>query len=338
VLFDFLPPNDSTTSVGVSLSHTFVVGNSIGEGPILRLDTARSDVDIQLLQNTFADNGGARLLLMEGGQPGSQFIAARNLFVPSTEPRPKEPLLLFADAPASITTTMNASPSPVLWFAEDGDATRSLLGPSPTFGEAGFLPAAKVDNLDDCERFRQTCPSSAADACDALPWVDLPCAIDQAVHWLPSAELIAALGQPWPWQTEFFVLDSASGQAPGATGGSCQSVRLSYDVFADRGDGDGYPDLVDCDNDSWPIQPALPQDDGYTDTYCDASNAPCYRCPDGSGPRPEAGDEEIADDGSYHLLQPGCYQGGCGLSYDCSGSGFSAALLVLLPIGRRRQR
>lgn len=344
-LFEFLA-DDGSPNVGLSVSHNFFVANRIGPGPLFRMDTASDQVDVQLLQNTFADNGAARLLEFAEGQPSSSVVAARNLFVASTETPPAEALLHFADPPTSLTVTMNASPKPVVWFDDDGAASQALVGPNPSFGTHAFVDPATLTAMDECQRFKAVCPSMEQVDCAALPWPDLPCAVDAAVQWLPSADLVADLGEPWPWQTTFFELGAQAGPiAPGATGGNCAAARLAFDSFDDQGDGDGYPDIVDCDNDLWEMQPAVPDDDGYSVPYCDATDAPCYLCPPGAEPRPETepegepvpGEDPVAD--SYLLVHPGCYQGGCGVSYDCSSSNQpSTALLLLLPLGLRRRR
>jgi len=327
----------------LSFGHSFLVNNDIGDGPLILVASNSAGVGVQLLENTIAANGTARLLELSEQQEGSEIIVTRNLFVPGHDTRATEPLFLSAEAPESLTITMNTSQGPVLW-ANEQDVNAQVVGPNLIIAELEVRDATQLIVEEDCDRFKAICPSFTVVGCQQLPWEQLPCAADNALNWLPTTSMTQRLGAPWPWQTDFFLVGAGGSSAPGATGGNCTTTRLAYDNFSGSGDGDGYPDLVDCDNEDWDIQPAVPhEDDGYRSEFCDPMEAPCFICPPDSFLRPE--NEVEPYPGSYHLVHPGCYQGGCGISYDCESSSrggassvMTALVFALIPLGRRRRR
>jgi hypothetical protein len=331
----------------LSFGHSFLVSNEIGDGPLILVRSHPSGLGVQLLENTIADNGTARLLELSEPQQATEVIVARNLFVPGKDDTATQPLIFTAEPPESLTITMNTSEGPILWATEEA-VNSALIGPNPIVAELEVIDPAELTGEDDCDRFKATCPSFTAMGCQQLPWEQLPCAVDTAVHWLPTSSMTERLGSPWPWQTDFFLVGAGGSAAPGATGGTCATTRLGYDSFSGTGDGDGYPDLVDCDNEDWDVQPAVPdKEDGYSSQFCDATEAPCFICPPGTTLGPESKDEDEAEPypGSYHLVHSGCYQGGCGISYDCESSSRTESISVmgplffaLIPLAIRRRR
>jgi len=344
---------------GITLQRNFFVGNKLGVGPLVRVDGAVAELRIQLLHNTIADNGPATFLELANARSDTRIVALKNLFAASeTEPAPEA--LVGADAPIrALISSMNAGPTASLWSVDPSEAESVLDGPHPTFTHADFQPACDLQELADCERYQQTCPSVETTDCADQPWPELPCALDEAAGWVPTAELLAQLGGPWPWETDFYPDPRAAAAAPGATGGVCAPTRATFDELdlegSPWGDGDGYPDAVDCDNTDPELGPIPPTQDGYASWFCTGIDGQCYACPEGSEPPPttdvqptidkaETGEEALPEpepelNPSYYLVDSGCSSGGCGISYGCSDTGASAALLLFaFPLGWRRRQ
>ncbi|MBJ96013.1 MAG: hypothetical protein CMP23_16235 [Rickettsiales bacterium] len=334
----------------IQLSHSFLVENELGGGTLVSLRGNRPNLSVQLLNNTIANNDAAAIVELSDQLRESEIVAARNLFVPPTEATSDLPLLKLASAPRSMTITMNISKEQQTWVTAElaSSSWYSIVGPNPELPELNFVtPSSLAPTQSACDRFADSCPGHSKTECNTLPWVELPCAADRAAHWLPTAESWLGLPAVWPWETKTCG-NKSSPIAAGATAGVCSSNRLYYDRLGSFGDGDGYPDLIDCDNEDALIFPQHPLDDGFSSNYCDDIEATCYNCPPGTEPRPPTSENEGADEpypGDYHLVHPGCYQGGCGISYNCEGPTESSAaapaealLCLALPLARRRRK
>ncbi len=154
----------------------------------------------------------------------------------------------------------------------------------------------------------------------------------------------AEISFPWPWETAFF----DGSDVPGATGWTCDQHRGTRDRATladggDWGDGDGFPDALDCDNEDPETASSLPELDGFASSDCASSDGDCYTCPEGSTQPADDDDSGTDDDDSganvdddddftTWAVEEGCAVSGCGVSWSASAG------LVLPLLGLRRRR
>lgn len=294
-------PQAGALSHRLGIFRSFFVQNEIGSAALISTDAAVASPQIDLIHNTVADNGQATLMSMDAAAPATMLVSARNLFIESLGNVPTAPMVQLPSYVRSVTSTMNVAPAGVSWVTPGWGTMFEVTGPDVTFSSSEFVDSGWLRALAPCMRFQQVCPASAAADCPQGPWPDVPCAVDAAVEYVPTPAFVAALGTPWPWDTGFFEPSySQGGDAPGATGWSCSPPWNPLDRYLELritplGDGDGAPDLLDCDNDDASLVPSLPDYDGYSSVEC--APGTCFVCPEGSIP---VGDDDssVGDDDS----------------------------------------
>lgn len=290
-------------------------------GPFIEADLPGRAVDVVLVHNTVADNGGAPVLKLSG-QGQTTVTLVRNLYVDE----PTTSVVELDSSPASVVSSMNASLESVQWIESAEGAPDVLLGPDLHFETPDFLDPGPIRSMSACERFAAVCPDVDEQDCPDFLGGYYICAPDIAAEYFPAEALSAQIGQAWPWETPWF--GSAASPVAGATGWRCLDLFGTYDRFGHEGDEDGYPDVVDCDNRDADVIPQLPEHDGYSSIWCDAAAVDCYICPEGTSPPP---DEEEPP-----VLSEGC--SGCGFSWSCEeGAVLLLPCSVLLPMVRRKR-
>ncbi len=197
------------------------------------------------------------------------------------------------------------------------------------------------------------CPEVEVADCGSWPADGpTPCPADMAAAWLPNPEFVDEVAWDWPWDVTFFARGDPYADMPGATGWSCGLIGGTLDAADSVGDGDGYPDVFDCDNGDEDVVPSLPPSDGVSTSDCDPAGTNCWVCPPGTeGDDDDSGtgddddsaeggdDDDSAGRGGGGLVQwgQGC-AGGCGFSWSCD-EGVAAALLFIVPgLWTRRRR
>jgi hypothetical protein len=337
----------------VLYARNFILDNDLGASPVIEVRGAISGGWFHVLQNSFAANARSSVLSASALLPDGGIVVARNLQL--GDGPEGGGLLAAAGFPGSVIVTGNvAEDAP--WVDPGMEAEHALLGPNLVGPGPAFLPAGWDSLLTPCERAAVLSPSLDADACAALAAQGhlLHCAAGPASHYVVDR---ATGSVPSLWQTAFFGAPSPLG----ATGWDEADVRAPLDAITGPpawGDGDGFPNLVDCDNDDPDVVPFVPEFDGVTSQYCVEPEGSCYRCPDGVNPPPEPDDDDsgaIDDDDSAAVddvdngSEPppvtttiddrtGCPQG-CGVSW--GDDGLEIVLGGLLPpvgILRRRRR
>jgi hypothetical protein len=377
-LFRVTPSLGPASGAEWRVLRSFFVANATGAAPLIEAVAAGSALRTQVIQNTFAANDSGGVAQLIGTYTDATAYVLRNLWVPSPDAAAPSAALTQVDGtPWYLVVSANVAPEGVSWF--DAPATPPsgwIVGPQTTvsaeaLGPAAFLDPVAVRSTPPTDRFRLVCPASPTSTeAEYTPrgW-RLPCAVDLAAEWIPAPAFVESLPAPWPWTTPFFDPGRLGWEAPGATGWDCTVARGTVDRIPGNppwGDGDGFPDAVDCDNDDASVRPRVPTWDGYTSPYCDDAESPCYQCPPGSLPPPgdddtgddDSGDDDASpgddddsgdddavvddDDGGSSMWIEGCRAGpGCGASWSCGTSG-SAATVALGPLlaalARRRVR
>lgn len=305
--------------------------NRSGVGAALvEVESLRSGEWIALTNDTFAGNDGATVAVsVQGGQGGVALL--RNLFVDGAG---TFSAVDFVEPPGSLVLSMNAAPEGLRWTPGVEDVPHVIVGPTISFAEASFEPAQALRALTPCDRHLAVCPDASEGDCSAPDGGYMECAPDVAAAYVPSEVFAAEIGAPWPWDTDYF--DGLDVSVAGATGWRCGDLRGTLDLWHDIGDGDGFPDAVDCDNEDPDVVPALPEHDGYSSPWCDATEVDCYTCPPGSSPPPDDDDSGIDDDDISGHEGPGRFASvegcdgtsGCGFSWTCQGGGAEVGLLV----------
>jgi hypothetical protein len=190
------------------------------------------------------------------------------------------------------------------------------------------------------------------------------CALDAAAEYLPAAATLAAMSVPWPWNGEFDLrsVSGPEGAVAGATGWWCGQHLFPWDRFIfgtkERGDGDPWTTLFDCDNDDETVTPVLPAEDGIETEDCRRLEDGCYECPDGTEVSDDDDSTELDDDdstqttddddssgaedpvpepGTTRFEVSGCSTSGCGIGYHCD-EGVIVALIPALALGWRIRR
>jgi hypothetical protein len=326
-----------------SILSTFVVENE--SGPVVGVDGPASDLDVVVLHATSPGD----VLDALGTAVGGRFVSARNLYL-------TPPTVALPPSWSAFEATLDGSEG--AWAAPGAPG---LFGPHlaiPTLAEA-FRPISEVTSWGACQRIASACPD-LVNACGDLaahsPGVD--CALDASAGYIPTEAFAKQFAQRFPWRgTVLDVADDGSASnVLGATGAACLLLTVPFDRFSSlvgfEGDGDGFTNLVDCDNADSNRVPALPEFDGFSSSYCDEDPDGCYRCPEASQPVPgddDAGhdDSGVGDDDSgaagdddsvptsspWHPRAEGCRLGpGCGASW-----GGELAFSPLLAARRRRR-
>jgi hypothetical protein len=240
------------------------------------------------------------------------------------------------------------------WDAALGGLSGPNLDASDWPVGAAFRSGEPEDALSDCDALSAVC----ADAPSGCQYSrnDAICARASAAPYLPTPAFITAFAVAFPWDTDFLpAVDGASAMnAPGATGWDCANPRTPWDRWSQNnsplGDGDGYTELIDCDNHDSAVVPSLPDYDGFSSPYCQADSGTCYVCPEGSEPPPadddgdddrpvDGVDDDSADEsGPPFLIREGCRDNGCGFAWTCDEGAANSFLAVLLGIPLRRRR
>ena len=331
----------------LTFARSWFIGNRTGDRALIEVRDGTSGTWIHLLQNTFADNGGAPLLAAGAELPDGGLTVARNLHI-DADATAEGPLVDASGVPGTVVITDNLSGSQRPWLDEGEEPEALLVGPNSSGGDVAFLDQSWAVGLTDCARAAAISPDVDLESCEepnSAP-MSLSCAPGAAAAWVAADP-----ASPWPWQTGFF--GDPESTPRGATGWSYSSVRAPIDRIPQDpgwGDGEGFPDLVDCDNFDAAVFPVVPEHDGIHSGYCVEPEGSCYRCPNGVLPPPADDDDSAGDDDDSGEVgeQPpagvftedsGCGQG-CGFSWGDGGVEVVRAgvpLIALLGFRRRRR-
>jgi hypothetical protein len=300
-LLEFDGALGSQAGEAVLLLRQFFLGNDLGVGPLVRVESVRPALDVQILQSTLAANGASQLLEMPTVLADWSVVLLRNLLVDG--PPPGTPLSALPGTPARAMVSMNVGPPGTDWYDAPNTSPFQIDGPQVehTFDGTEFENPAIVRALSACDRHLMMCPDATPPSCGARAFSSraLVCGVDEAAAYIPTAAFVTELGEPWPWDTTFFEASGSGWVAPGATGWSCEAPRGTPDTITSDGawgDGDQYPDALDCENQDAGIWPVLPPFDGFSSEYCVEEGYPCYLCPWGPNPPPGDDDDSAADD------------------------------------------
>jgi len=282
-------------------------------GMFLEADLSGHPVDVELIHNTIADNGNGAVLELTGAEATS-VILARNLYVGSTAGG----LAVIDPPPSTLVSTMNASETSVTWVEPPQGVDHLLAGPDLHFDAPEWEYAGSLWVLTPCQRFAAVCPDIDESDCSSWNGQSHECAPDLAAEYFPTRTMLEQISVAWPWQTTW--LGGPAEDIAGATGWRCHALTATYDSWDHRGDGDGYPDAIDCENENEDVIPALPEHDGLSSPWCDASEVDCYLCPEDSESPPEDDDDD-----SSETEGAGCV--GCGFPWS-----WEDGILLVLPL------
>lgn len=268
---------------------------------------------VQLLHDTLADNDTAAVLELEGRV--GELTLLRNLWLA---------------AEASSTAISGDTTPGLLFFAGNERLTTGTWLPA-TWGEpqglridagsplpAQFLDEGEVNAGSACAQHQRRCPGEGSGDCDERASDGaLYCSTDRAARYLPSDLLLGEL-PAWPWDDTLF--DPGADYA-GAHGWRCEDLRPTFDRLEEleTGDGDGFPDAIDCDNDD----PELVPEVGLPGASW---------CGDGTGSSVDDDDDSA---NATPTVPVGCSGRGCGVAIPTRSE---ALLLLLLPLGWRQRR
>jgi hypothetical protein len=324
---------------------SWLVDNDLADSPVIESQSSSPLLSLDISQNTFGGNGDGPLLSVAEIGIGQSVYVARNLRADG-QAAAQSALVVAKEAPTSLVVTMNAAPKG--WEPYRGpESSHQLTGPQVSFPTFDPTDPVVLSALGHCELFLLSCPDAGSADCSTWGPEELVCPIDTALSWLPSESFSDSLGTAWPWDTDFYERHGDSETVAGATGAACLSWRAPRDEWDLWGDGDWFPDSVDCDNEDAAVWPVVPSLDGYSSTWCESSDADCYSCPDGSSPPPDDDDSSAPSDDDDSSLDdddewPSGSGGfdcddGCGFSWGCSGSQPVLVVLPFLWLGRRER-
>lgn len=321
-----------------AITDSWVVENE-SNGPVVRTSSGAAPVSVFLEHTTFTHQ---QIVDGRSAAHRGRLAATRNLFM-------ARPEYLLGSEWWGVEMTMEVVHGPDGPFVDGLDRIPAVLGPYLLVDQS-LEPFRVLGDLEQqCDRLTALCPEASSDCrAGAVPGGRIHCALDAAVGYLPSTGLLAAATAAWPWETNWAEvgIDAMAGAGVGAC--VTRPSRLPFDRLGAggdlQGDGDGYSDLIDCDNQDPLVRPTLPEPDGFGDGECVETDGDCYTCPESSGDDDDSegggvdDDDTSGDDDSWSRgpEREDCVSSGCGVSYGC-GSSSPAPLAALLLVAVRRR-